>query len=109
MNVDLLHYFSTQGPWAVLFVGGLIYTLNWARSREEYSQKNMEELLDKYDQLSKDLWAIHNEIMKCQQNLVNNKSLVELMQDEYSKHRDIEKDILEKVAEISAIIEDLKK
>ncbi|MFC7372602.1 BhlA/UviB family holin-like peptide [Fictibacillus iocasae] len=108
MNVDVLSYFTTEGPWAILFVFGLIYTIKWTREREDEMKENMEKLLETYEQLSKDLSSIHSELIKHQQNVLLNRSLIEMMQEEYAKNRKIESETLHKLTEISRNIEKIK-
>lgn len=49
MELDLLKYFLTQGPFAVLFVWLLISTKRESRERETRLNELLEKFSEKYD------------------------------------------------------------
>lgn len=48
-EVDLLKYFLTQGPYAVLFVWLLLYVMRANRDRERRLQDLLDNFSDKYE------------------------------------------------------------
>ncbi|OAB41431.1 BhlA/UviB family holin-like peptide [Paenibacillus glacialis] len=67
MDVDVLKYFLTQGPFALLFVWLLIYVMRANREREGRLQDLLDKFSDKYDVIIGELRGIkerfprHNE------------------------------------------------
>lgn len=49
MELDVLKYFLTQGPFAVLFVWLLIYVMRNNRERESRLQSLLDKFSEKYD------------------------------------------------------------
>jgi len=49
MELDVLKYFLTQGPFAVLFVWLLIYVMKNNRERESRLQDLLDKFSEKYD------------------------------------------------------------
>lgn len=49
MEIDVLKYFLTQGPFAVLFVWLLIYVMRANRERENRLQSLLDKFSEKYD------------------------------------------------------------
>lgn len=49
MEIDLLRYFLTQGPFACLFVWLLIYVMRTNKEREGRLQDLLDKFSDKYD------------------------------------------------------------
>lgn len=109
MSIEIFQYFLTQGPWAILFVGGLVYTMKWTREREEKLIASIEQLLDKYDQIHKDIAALYKELTKNKQQHLLNQSLTEMLREEYTRHRNIESEILDRLEDLTKVIDELKK
>jgi len=49
MEIDMLKYFLTQGPFAALFVWLLIYVMKTNREREGRLQDLLDKFSEKYD------------------------------------------------------------
>ena len=49
MEIDVLKYFITQGPFAALFVWLLIYVMKANRERESRLQSLLDKFSEKYD------------------------------------------------------------
>lgn len=49
MDADIIKYFLTQGPFAILFVWLLIYVMRANRERESRLQALLDKFSEKYD------------------------------------------------------------
>ena len=49
MEIDVMKYFLTQGPFAVLFVWLLIYVMRNNREREKQLHQTLNEFASRYD------------------------------------------------------------
>lgn len=49
MEIDVMQYFLTQGPFAVLFVLLLIYTIRRNKEREDKLHETLNEFATRYD------------------------------------------------------------
>lgn len=61
-NIDVLTYFLTQGPFAVLFVWLLISTQNRNAKREDKLHETLSEFAQKYDIVIDKLDKIHDRL-----------------------------------------------
>jgi hypothetical protein len=59
---DVLKYFLTQGPFAVLFVWLLIYVMKTNRERENRLQALLDKFSEKYDVIISEIRDIKNMI-----------------------------------------------
>lgn len=64
MELDILKYFLTQGPFAVLFVWLLIYVMRANKERESRLQDLLDKFSDKYDVIIADLRDIKSRVTK---------------------------------------------
>lgn len=62
MEMDVLKYFLTQGPFAVLFVWLLIYVMRSNRERESRLQALLDKFSDKYDVIITEIRDIKSRI-----------------------------------------------
>ncbi|RCX22970.1 BhlA-like holin [Fontibacillus phaseoli] len=69
MESEILKYFITQGPFAVLFVALFVHQLRDSRTREDRLMKlsenlteRFEQLADRYDGLAEDVHEIKSAI-----------------------------------------------
>ncbi|MDP5277262.1 BhlA/UviB family holin-like peptide, partial [Chengkuizengella axinellae] len=62
MEIDLIQYFITQGPFAVLFVVLLIYVMKNNNNRENRLYDTLDELSKRYGSLDKKLNRIEGKI-----------------------------------------------
>jgi len=60
VEVDVLKYFLTQGPFAVLFVWLLIYVMKTNRERESRLQALLDKFSEKYDVIISEIRDIKN-------------------------------------------------
>lgn len=64
MEMDLLKYFLTQGPFAVLFVFLLVYVMRENAKREGRLQDLLDKFSDKYDDVIFELREIKDKVGK---------------------------------------------
>ncbi len=64
MEVDVVKYFLTQGPFAVLFVWLLIYVMKTNRERETRLQELLDKFSEKYDVIISEIRDIKNMMEK---------------------------------------------
>lgn len=62
MEMDILKYFLTQGPFAVLFVFLLIYVIRENSRREARLQDLLDKFSEKYDLIINDLREIKDKV-----------------------------------------------
>nr|WP_024985062.1 BhlA/UviB family holin-like peptide [Brevibacillus borstelensis] len=62
MEMDVLKYFLTQGPFALLFVWLLLYTMKRNERRENRLQDILDKFSEKYDVVISELREIKGEI-----------------------------------------------
>lgn len=62
VNVDVITYFITQGPFAVLFIWLLINTQNRNAKREDKLHETLNEFAQKYDIVIDKLDKIHDRL-----------------------------------------------
>ena len=62
MDIDVLTYFLTQGPFAVLFIWLLISTQNRNVKREDKLHETLNEFAQKYDIVIEKLDKIHDRL-----------------------------------------------
>jgi len=60
LEVDVIKYFLTQGPFAVLFVWLLIYVMKTNRERESRLQALLDKFSEKYDVIISEIRDIKN-------------------------------------------------
>jgi len=60
VEVDVVKYFLTQGPFAVLFVWLLIYVMKTNRERESRLQALLDKFSEKYDVIISEIRDIKN-------------------------------------------------
>jgi len=60
VEVDVVKYFLTQGPFAVLFVWLLIYVMKTNRERETRLQELLDKFSEKYDVIISEIRDIKN-------------------------------------------------
>jgi len=64
VEVDVVKYFLTQGPFAVLFVWLLIYVMKTNRERETRLQELLDKFSEKYDVIISEIRDIKNMMEK---------------------------------------------
>jgi hypothetical protein len=57
-----MNFFQTQGPWALLFVGLLLWVLKESQRREDRLIEVIDRLSEKYDEMAADLRAIKDSL-----------------------------------------------
>lgn len=62
MDNEVLRYFLSQGPFAVMFVWLLIYVMKANKEREGRLQSLLEKFSDKYDVIIADLREIKSKV-----------------------------------------------
>jgi hypothetical protein len=60
VEIDLIKYFLTQGPFAVLFVWLLVYVMKTNKEREGRLHELLDKFSDKYDVVIDELKDIKN-------------------------------------------------
>ncbi|MEH7521673.1 BhlA/UviB family holin-like peptide [Bacillus sp. JJ1503] len=61
-NPDVIKYFLTQGPWAILFVWLLIYVMRNNREREGRLHDLLDKFSEKYDVVIEELRGIKSKL-----------------------------------------------
>lgn len=61
-ELDIIKYFLTQGPWAILFVWLLLYVMRRNEKRENRLHDILDKFSDKYDIVIGELRDIKNRI-----------------------------------------------
>ncbi len=64
MDMDVLKYFLTQGPFAALFVWLLLYTMKRNEKRENRLQDILDKFSEKYDVVISELREIKDKVGK---------------------------------------------
>lgn len=64
MEMDVLKYFLTQGPFALLFVWLLLYTMKRNERRENRLQDILDKFSEKYDVVISELREIKDKVAK---------------------------------------------
>lgn len=62
MEQTVMQFFSTQGPWAILFVALFFWVLKENKSRENSLIDVINRLSDKYDEMAADLRDIKDSL-----------------------------------------------
>ncbi|RAU96851.1 BhlA/UviB family holin-like peptide [Paenibacillus sp. YN15] len=62
MDNEIIRYFITQGPFALMFVWLLIYVMKANKEREGRLQSLLEKFSDKYDVIIADLREIKSKV-----------------------------------------------
>jgi hypothetical protein len=64
VDTDILRYFLTQGPFAVLFVWLLIYVMRANKEREGRLQSLLDKFSEKYDVIITEIRDMKDEIVR---------------------------------------------
>jgi hypothetical protein len=64
VEMDVLKYFLTQGPFALLFVWLLLYTMKRNERRENRLQDILDKFSEKYDVVISELREIKDKVAK---------------------------------------------
>lgn len=62
METDIMKYFLTQGPFAVLFVWLLVYVMKANKERESRLQALLDKFSDKYDVIISEIRELKDRI-----------------------------------------------